>query len=144
MNPSLFVHAFKKHYSDWFFLRCPPFRYNVSVYFNLRIRFFTFALGFRVVFECIAAFSSKVCWLQKHLLGDSSKPVDSRVKWKQINSFIPPMLQDLLPPHRWVAVYAQFAHEFAKEEGEYVKMSSLLTSLKKLQASRNEYALRIH
>lgn len=78
--------------------------------------------------------SAKVAWYKASSQSRSFVPDGS--KWLDIAEGIPCRLQSMLPPHRWIALYEQHAHDLEPDESEFVKMNALLSSLKKLKVDR--------
>ncbi|OEH76717.1 myosin g [Cyclospora cayetanensis] len=94
--------------------------------------------------EIIAEIAAKIGWCRASSQLPTGPPTTSPTaaatgsKWvKSIKENIPIRLQQLLPPHRWVALYEQHAAELDPDESEFLRMSSLLSSLKKLKAGKH-------
>lgn len=75
---------------------------------------------------------AKIWWLKASAQNRST--VRGGAKWLTVAEHIPVRLQGNLPPHRWVALFEQYAQDLEPDEGELVKMNSLFSTMKKLKA----------
>ncbi|KAL8274078.1 hypothetical protein Esti_001920 [Eimeria stiedai] len=83
--------------------------------------------------EVLAEIAAKIAWYKGTLPNRST--VGGGSKWPTVAEGIPLRSQNMLPPHRWVALFEEHAQELETHESEFVKINSLLSSLKKLKAS---------
>ncbi|KAL8450425.1 hypothetical protein Emed_002513 [Eimeria media] len=81
--------------------------------------------------EILAEIAAKIAWYKGTL--PSRSGVGGGSKWPTVAEGIPLRSQNLLPPHRWVALFEEYAQELETHESEFVKMNSLLSCLKKLK-----------
>ncbi|CDJ39357.1 myosin G, putative [Eimeria tenella] len=68
--------------------------------------------------ELVAEIAAKIWWLKVSAQNQST--VRGGAKWLTVAEHIPVRLQGNLPPHRWVALFEQYAQDLEPDEGELV------------------------
>ncbi|KAL8432425.1 hypothetical protein Efla_000202 [Eimeria flavescens] len=89
--------------------------------------------------EVLAEIAAKIAWYKGALATRGTTGGGS--KWPVVAEGLPVRLQSMLPPHRWVALYEEHAQELEPEESDFVKISSLFSSLKKLKVFGGSFFL---